>query len=106
MGTPALIHFQDNGKTEAIVYRHWDGDDLEEDLNAFLDEVEKQCADTRFDDPTYLAAKFVVWQAAQYTNDQPLNFLGVGICIDEVFQTEYNWAVSCTTKNRPTIQTL
>jgi len=65
MSTQATVHFQENGKTEAIIYRHTDGypEGLGEDLQTFLNEVNK-LKDKRFDDPSYLAAKFVVWQAA------------------------------------------
>jgi hypothetical protein len=75
------------------------------DLDRFFADVEKQCGgDTRFGDPTYLAAKFVVWQAAEnaryyphvaYEEGGPLAFLGVGVTTNDAGDGEYIYTVEC-----------
>ena len=107
MGTSALIHFRENKKIFATIYRHYDGypEEVLNNLEQFLDAVEKQCIDRRFNDPTYLAAKFVVWQADQYTDDKskPLDFLSVGVVTPESLAGDYYYYLDCDTRNRPEI---
>ena len=95
MGARLVIAFCDGNKPAAYIYDHWGGDnpkDARKTLKDFLDAVEAQCeGDTRFDNPQYLAAKYVVWRAARYAEPaafgrlaeskepQPLNFLSLGI---------------------------
>ena len=87
MSTRGNIQFTHNGHVYANIYRHCDSyPDGEHGVPAFLDKffqaVEYQCdGDNRFGDPGYLAARFVVFQAAFTcrTPDRPLNFLGVGV---------------------------
>lgn len=102
MSTRATIHFCYPGskEPEAIVYRHSDGypEGLGEDLKRFVAEVRKQTSDTRFDDPSYLAAKWVVFDAGE---NGRLNFLGVGICLADPGDIEYRYTVTCDGK--PTI---
>lgn len=97
--TRATVHFVQDGQTRAIVYRHSDGypEGLGADLNRFFDEVRAQTQDTRFTDPEYLAAKFVVWQAGQYAYDpdKPLDFLSVGVVIRDPRDIEYRYVVFC-----------
>jgi len=103
MSTRATVHFQEEGRTVAIVYRHADGypEGLGADLETFFDEVQKNCRDKRFSDPSYLAAKWVVWDAAQHNgfernpNKSPLEFLGVGICLEDPGDIEYKYLVAC-----------
>jgi hypothetical protein len=112
MSTRATVHFTyaDENKPTAIVYRHSDGypEGLGKDLEKFFDAVEAQTSDTRFDDPSYLAAKFVVWQADQYTvkydrsSPEPketkgnmLDFLSVGIVMSDPGDIEYRYTVKC-----------
>lgn len=119
MSTRATIHFQSNGKTEAIVYRHSDGypegvHGVPAGLKTFFKTVKAHTKDTRFDDACYLAAKFVVWQAEQneghYAGPQGkesggrLDFLGVGICMEDPGDIEYRYKVACDTGNIPTIE--
>lgn len=78
MSTRSTINFgydepdDQNGPT-AKVYRHSDGypDAVLPDLAEFFRAVREQCEGTmfgtRFNDPSYLAAKYVVWQARQNT---------------------------------------
>lgn len=118
MSTRATIHFvyPDNPKPVAIVYRHGDGypDGLGKDLEQFIEDVKKQTNDTRFSDPAYLAAKWVVWDASQMAKvgygeggwkegtPQPLNFLSVGIVEEDPGDIEYRYTVICD--GTPTIK--
>jgi hypothetical protein len=112
MSTRCTIHFQYNGHTEAIVYRHSDGYPGGEygvlaDLRRFFDEVEAQTNDTRFSDPPYLAAKFVVWQAEENSdNSDPeinLDFLGVGVVLEDPGDIEWRYFVDYTLGSRPAV---
>lgn len=105
MSTRATVHFQYDGKTKAIVYRHRDGypNGLGKTLQRFFDDV-SQLEDTRFNDPTYLAAKFVVWQAARYCrSDDLLNFLGIGIMLEDPGDIRYRYLLACDTGERPVV---
>lgn len=91
------------------IYRHSDGypDGLGADLMLFLKAVEEQTDDTRFDDDEYLAAKFVVWQALEYTLNEKdwrtgkpapknaLDFLGIGVGLRYHGDLEYIYRVDC-----------
>jgi len=104
VSTRATVHFEQNGETQAIVYRHSDGypDGLGNDLQTFFGDVQLQTRDTRFNDPCYLAAKFVVWQAARYARTNPLDFLGVGIVMEDPGDIEYRYHVRCYAVDRKT----
>lgn len=105
MSTRMTAHFRHGspdkpvGKVSAIVYRHLDGypDGFLPDFEEFLDEVEKQAPnDTRFNDPEYLAAKYVVWQAMQYGGgDRYLDFLSVGVTTQDPADIEYRYTIWC-----------
>ncbi len=100
MGARLVVTFCDgNQKTPvAHIYDHWAADnkkDAQDVMEAFFAEVEKQCSDTRFSDPSYLAAKFLVWRAHGYAATEqkyskepdtakPLNFLSLGIVREEL----------------------
>ena len=110
MSTRCNIHFTENGSIVANIYRHSDGyPDSESgvlaDLDKFFADVEAQTgSDCRFNDAEYLAARFVVWQAAQNSrNEQPLNFLGLGVCSRDHGDIEYVYEVKCDTYSRPVI---
>ncbi len=98
MGAKLVVTFVDErAKPVACIYDHWAADrhtEAQKCLEGFFEAVKAQCADTRFDDPSYLAAKFVVWRASRYGASEqkrsdapedfrPLNFLSVGIVPDE-----------------------
>ncbi len=106
MSTRCVINFNYGKRIEAKVYRHSDGYPAGEsgvlaDLQRFFAEVERQTNDNRYGDPSYLAAKFVVWQAEEYATDwegnkkQPLDFLGVGVCTRNPGDIEYIYTVKC-----------
>lgn len=106
MSTRATVHFH-HGKAEqtepptAIVYRHSDGypEGLGADLQRFFTAVQAHTQDTRFNDPAYLAAKFVVWQAGEYTHpdvDKYLAFLGVGVVLEDPSDIQFRYHVYCS----------
>jgi hypothetical protein len=119
MSTRCNIHFADaNGRVEANIYRHSDGypEGVLPDLEEFFTAVEAQTSDTRYSDPSYLAAKFVVWQAGEYaklaaynfmTGEQgevkPLDFLSVGIMNTDAGDGEYVYTLTCKGDQRPEV---
>lgn len=114
MSTRATVHFADADGTRAIVYRHSDGypEGLGNDLQEFLADVSKALNDTRFNDPSYLAAKWVVWDAERHceyfhglkNGTSRLGFLGVGIVLKDPGDIEYRYTVLCTGRDtQPTV---
>lgn len=110
MSTRSTIHFIEGERTTAIVYRHSDGYPTVggRDILRFFEAVREQTKDTRFDDPAYLAAKFVVFLAGEFAPMQtyrdgayhpeeakPLNFLSVGVVMRDPFDIEYRYLVDC-----------
>jgi hypothetical protein len=118
MSTRSVIEFASkwgNGRVEAKVYKHSDGYPDGDSgnlavLRSFFDTVQAQTRDTRFDDPAYLAAKFVVFLAAGYSRKYvwdcetheghyektyPLDFLSVGVVEDIPVDVEYVYTVHC-----------
>lgn len=82
------------------MYRHGDGfpDFLGCDLSRFLDEIQSNLSDTRFGDPSYLAAKWVVWDASRHHLPNALHlcdFLSVGIVTKDPPDIEYRYLVVC-----------
>lgn len=104
----------------AIVYRHSDGypdgqHGVPADLNRFFDDVKAQTNDWRFGDPSYLAAKYVVWQAHEYAHrwdwetgdkveNRMLDFLSVGIVLTDPTDIEYRYYVICNGQNPPEVK--
>ena len=113
MSTRATVHFVESGSTKpvAIIYRHWDGypSGLGEDLKKFINTVNKRVVDKRFNDPAYLAAKWVVFDAQQMSKYTPqkektrLAFLSVGIVNQDPCDIEYRYIVTCHFRGKPTI---
>ena len=97
MSTRATVHFRYMGKTEAIVYRHNDGypEGLGKDLQDFLEYIKIRLKDNRFTDPTYLASKWVVWDSKKYTKDNDLDFLSVGVVMQDPGDINYRYYVDC-----------
>lgn len=98
MSTRASIHFCDStGKTVAIVFRHTDGypEGLGRDLRDFFAAVEAQTSDTRFSDPSMLAARWVVYDAQQMARGGNLDFLSVRIVLEDSGDIEYRYKVIC-----------
>ena len=119
MSTRCVINFTWDGHIDAKVYRHSDGypDGVLPDLQKFFVAVEKQTDDRRFHDPSFLAAKFIVWQADQlaktydsskrgYHKSKKLDFIGVGVVTENPDDIEYEYMVACSThdeKGRPIV---
>jgi len=102
MGTRSTAHFVDSldGEPEAIVYRHMDGypAGAGADIELFLDEAQK-LSDSRFGDPSYLAAKYVVWLARTFApmpESRPLDFLSVGVITHDPGDIAYRYTIVCS----------
>lgn len=106
MSTRCQVSFELNGNRYALVYKHQDGyPDTQcgmlQNLQTFFETVENETCDTRFDDPEYLAAKFVVYLAGP-----KLDFLGVGVSVEKHGDIAYLYTVECanfTKKGRPLV---
>ena len=110
MSTRSTTHFTygDSDKPIAIIYRHSDGypEGAGIDLKRFLEEC-SQLPDSRFSDPSYLAAKYVVWLADKFnqrydfktgTMTRPasrLEFLSVGVLNSDPGDIEYRYIINC-----------
>ena len=110
MSTRCTIHFKraPSARAMAIIYRHSDGypdgnNGVLSDLRRFFADVERQTKDTRFNNPSYLAAKFVVWQAGENAIARPLDFLGVGVVATDPGDIEYRYIVTCANDAWPII---
>ena len=115
MSTRAMVHFvytDSPTKIVANIYRHSDGypEGMVPDLRRFFADVKAQTKDTRFNNPEYLAAKFIVWQAGQYTDKtewheqkNPLDFLGLGVAMVDHSDVEYIYTVHCGQSGDPVI---
>lgn len=121
MSTRSTTHFVDGSQRVAIVYRHSDGypSGAGRDINTFLQACSK-LKDSRLDDPSYLAAKYVVFLADMFNshfekqtngeygytrNESKLDFLSVGIMNEDPCDIEYRYVIDCgnLVKGRPTV---
>jgi hypothetical protein len=98
--TRATIHFLDNTVDgEVIIYRHTDGypESTGRDLRQFL-EICKTLPNPRFNDPSYLAARYVVHLATRYRRfaEHELDFDSVGIVFEIPVGTNFVYMVDCT----------
>jgi hypothetical protein len=118
MSTRCSVHFTDEGsdRVQANVYRHYDGDPetAQADLAQFFRDVQAQTPDTRFSDASYLAAKYVVWQAGQagryawqagqYARvPGELEFTGVGVQVNDPLDIDYVHTVECRAEGLPIV---
>jgi hypothetical protein len=99
MATRSNIEFAYNDRVVANVYVHYDGTPMNRipELQHFFLEVKSQTQDTRFSDPSYLAAKFIVWytQVREHRNGKPLDFLGIGVAVQNAADSDYIYRVHC-----------
>lgn len=114
MSTRCTTHFIDTFDptdpapyTPAIIYRHSDGypEGAGRDLLDFLNEVGK-LKDTRFDDPSYLAARYVVYLAKSFAGENPLDFRSIGVVDKDPGDIQYRYVVNCGIMNeagQPTV---
>jgi len=110
LSTRCTTHFHDSegSEAEAIIFRHTDGypSGAGADILAFFDAIEEQAGgDTRFNDASMLAARYVVFLAQMFARDPaaPLDFLSVRVMMQDTADTEYVYHVYCDTKGRPTV---
>jgi hypothetical protein len=120
MSTRSTTHFTFDGALEptAIIYRHSDEcpDGAGMDIMRFLDECAK-LKDNRFGEPSYLAAKYVVFLADIFNWDyhcdhsEPkrppsrLDFISVGVVMKDPLDIEYRYVITCHDRgSRPTIK--
>jgi len=106
MSTRSLHKFYENetqledDNPTAVIYRHWDGsiEGAGQDLIDFLIELQP-LQDNRFDDASYLSAKYVIYLARLFAKDweqNPLNFLSVGIVPNGTdCWEEYEYKIIC-----------
>lgn len=128
MSTRCIINFCDGAEVEAKVYRHSDGYPtgpcgvpaaLKTFFAAVKRDTKKGNGGPRFNDPNYLSAKFVVWQAAQNATDynvktgesvphgRALDFLSVGIMMTDPWDIEWRYFIDCSVldaKGYPTVR--
>lgn len=98
--TNSTTHFVQDNFIDIIIYRHGDGypDVAGVDIRRFLHEVDENLEYKRFDDPEYLAAKYVVWLSRRYQDGDDahyLDFIGVGVCSYDPGDIEYRYTVHC-----------
>jgi hypothetical protein len=105
MATRSNIHFVADGITYANLYIHYDSypSNRVPELKEFFHAVKNQTNDTRFNDPEYLAAKFVVWYSQtglrEGSPSPSLDFLGIGVCVEDHGDIDYIYEVHCDTLN-------
>ena len=121
MSTRSTTHFVVGTNLSAIVYRHSDGypEGAGRDINTFLSLCAK-LKDGRLDDPSYLAAKYVVYLADMFNNRlekqangeygytrnaSKLDFLSVGVMQSDPCDIEYRYVIDCgnLVKGKPTV---
>lgn len=116
MSTRSTTHFRNrlDGESTAIIYRHSDGypSGAGQDLLDFIELVKEQCEGTnygtRFEDDSYLAAKYVAfltnhfakhanydYKTNSYGEPSLLNFGSVGILAKDPMDIEYRYIVVC-----------
>ena len=99
MATRSNIHFTNEHGIASNIYVHYDGypENRLAELAQFFQDVKEATRDTRFNDPTYLAAKFVVWYAGKMAADKhPLDFLGIGVAQKDNLDIDYVYTVNCS----------
>jgi hypothetical protein len=119
MSTRSTAHFvSDGGSTRAIIYRHQDGypEGAGHDILEFLNTVKKNSpGDTRFADPEYLAARYVVFLSDKFSTTPhlddtgvwrekslpPYAFISVGVCMEDPGDIEYRYLIHCGVDKSP-----
>lgn len=104
MSTRSTTHFVDSSFSpagqpaylSAIIYRHSDGypENAGRDIIRFLEQCQK-LSDTRLDDVSYLAARYVVFLAKQFGDVKSLDFRSVGVMMEDPGDIEYRYVVDC-----------
>ena len=97
MSTRAHVAFgftKNFDEREAMVYVHNDGHPkyMGNEFLRFFDAIQATCEDTRFDDPEYLAAKYVVWRMEGRVEN-----IGVSISREPHYSAAFLYLVVCNT---------
>jgi len=89
------------------VFRHTDGYPSEAgaDILRFFTAIEEQSdGDTRFDDSSMLAARYVVFLAQMFTSAElPLAFMSVRVMQQDSSDIEFRYHVYCEGEGRPRV---
>jgi len=107
MSTRATIHFEQTyGNPEAIVYRHFDGypEGLGNALEEFLDESQMSDRDPMFDQPKYLAARWVAWDILR-DHLTIYESTDTGIVLHDPPDIVYRYHMICRDEGQPEIVT-
>jgi len=108
MSTRATIKFTGFDGIQAIIYQHMDGyPEGEHGVKAVLEHFfaaneDTYGRDTRYDDPSYLAARFVGFL---YNTGHAEDGLGVGIVAEDPSDIAYTYEVICNGEYRPAVGT-
>jgi hypothetical protein len=99
MSTRCTTHFCEYGQDVAIIYRHSDGGPTVHGyyLQEFLERC-KALKDSRLDDPSYLAARFLVDLVSSQPkpeSGQIIDFRGVGIVAQDPDDIDFRYVVNC-----------
>lgn len=98
MGDRGVIRFNGYGKDVAAIYVHYCGSYADEVLDEFFEaELADPKHDNRFDDPSYLAARFVTWYSES-------DGLGIGIVEPDSSMGETDWRVYCESSGKPRVE--
>jgi len=105
MSTRCCIEFCEGDDVWATVYRHCDGYPEGEvgvpaDLLRFMMDLKENANYSNFFDACFLSAKFIVWQASEYSengNGHPCDFssLGISPSAEAHGDLEYIYRVTC-----------
>jgi len=102
VATRSTTQFCSGGEPVALVYKHWDGypEEMARVFARFFAAVEAQAADTRYGDPSYLAARWVVFLAGEYAKKGgPLDFISVGVLLADPGDIDYRYVVECNERD-------
>ena len=97
MSTRCTVHFGVGGDAhggEVIIYKHYDGypDNMVPLLQRFLSREGEIYHDSRRNDPSYLAARFVHYLTT--VDDEDYDGLGVGICATDPGDIAFSYLVN------------
>jgi hypothetical protein len=95
MGDRGMIHFKQYDQTEAAVYTHYCGSEADQILAEFFAANEAAGSDTRYDDASYLAARFVA-----FVKKGDVFGLGWGIIRPGMAEGPI-WTVDCDNREGP-----
>lgn len=95
MGDRGMIHFKEFDRTEAAIYTHWCGSQVDKVMAEFFQANEAAGSDTRYDDAPYLAARFLL----HVMKDDPYG-LGWGIIRPGSAEGPI-WTIDCDNREGP-----